>query len=133
MALTDRFLAGRNPNSQLVEGGDDVNGKPLDGDSLDKPCETVRIQAKPMKTTTVARRARHEDGRRRPGRFRVSHQGDREPVEKNRHSVSENRLNLFDIARSGEHIHRLRGSDRPAPRGWFRPISKEVGRDEPAL
>ena len=38
----------------MIKGTDDFAGKPLDDGALDKLRETVRTQAKPMKTTTVA-------------------------------------------------------------------------------
>ena len=47
-------LTACNPYPQMIEGMDDFAGNPLDGDALDKLRETVRAQAKPMKTTTVA-------------------------------------------------------------------------------
>ena len=47
-------LTACNPYPHMVEGMDDFAGNPLDGDALDKLRETVRAQAKPMKTTTVA-------------------------------------------------------------------------------
>ncbi len=47
-------LTACNPYPQMIKGTDDFAGKPLDDDALDKLRETVRTQAKPMKTTTVA-------------------------------------------------------------------------------
>jgi 4-hydroxybenzoyl-CoA reductase subunit beta len=47
-------LTACNPYPQMIKGTDDFAGKPLDDDALDKLRETVRAQAKPMKTTTVA-------------------------------------------------------------------------------
>ena len=47
-------LTACNPYPHMVEGMDDFAGNPLDGNALDKLRETVRAQAKPMKTTTVA-------------------------------------------------------------------------------
>ena len=47
-------LTACNPYPQMIEGTDKFSGNPLDGDALDKLRETVRAQAKPMKTTTIA-------------------------------------------------------------------------------
>jgi 4-hydroxybenzoyl-CoA reductase subunit beta len=47
-------LTACNPYPQMIRGIDDFVGKPLDDDALDRLRETVRTQAKPMKTTTVA-------------------------------------------------------------------------------
>ncbi len=47
-------LTACNPYPQMIKGCDDFAGKPLDDAALDKLRETVRTQAKPMKTTTVA-------------------------------------------------------------------------------
>ncbi len=47
-------LTGCNPCPRMVTGTDDFAGKPLDDEALDRLRETVRAQAKPMKTTTVA-------------------------------------------------------------------------------
>ena len=47
-------LTACNPYPQMIEGMADFAGNPLDDDALDKLRETVRAQAKPMKTTTVA-------------------------------------------------------------------------------
>jgi 4-hydroxybenzoyl-CoA reductase subunit beta len=46
-------LTGVNPYPHLVKGLDSFVGKPLDGAALDRLRETVRTQAKPMRTTTV--------------------------------------------------------------------------------
>ena len=47
-------LTACNPYPQMIKGTDKFVGKPLDSDALDQLRETVRTQAKPMKTTTVA-------------------------------------------------------------------------------
>ena len=47
-------LTACNPYPQMIGGTGDFAGKPLDDDALDRLRETVRAQAKPMKTTTVA-------------------------------------------------------------------------------
>lgn len=47
-------LTGVNPYPQIVSGTDAFVGKPLDEAALDRIRESVRKQAKPMRTTTVA-------------------------------------------------------------------------------
>ena len=47
-------LTACNPYPQMIKGTDDFAGKSLDDEALDRLRETVRTQAKPMKTTTVA-------------------------------------------------------------------------------
>ena len=47
-------LTACNPYPRMIKGTDGFIGAPLDDAALDKLRETVRTQAKPMKTTTVA-------------------------------------------------------------------------------
>jgi 4-hydroxybenzoyl-CoA reductase subunit beta len=47
-------LTGVNPFPQIIEGTDEYIGKDLNDEDLDILRDTVRKQAKPMKTTTVA-------------------------------------------------------------------------------
>ncbi len=47
-------LTGVNPYPQIVKGTDEYVGNAFDDESLDKLRDSVRKQAKPMKTTTVA-------------------------------------------------------------------------------
>ncbi len=46
-------LTAVNPSPRLVAGTDGLEGKPLDGGTLDELREMVRTAAKPMRTTTV--------------------------------------------------------------------------------
>lgn len=46
-------LTAVNPYPHIVTGLDDLVGKPMDDDALDKIRESVRSQAKPMRTTTI--------------------------------------------------------------------------------